>query len=73
MKKLEEKWRRLTAGAVAVLAALGLTACGTQTPANEAQDKKPVEENSASTNEDVWIGWPDFGEEGIVLPDDVWE
>ena len=73
MKKLEAKWRRLTAGAVAVLAALGLTACGTQTPANEPQNKKPVEGSSASTNEDVWIGWPDFGEEGIDLPIDEWE
>lgn len=65
---MEMNWKRLTAGAVALLAAFGMTAC-----AKEPPQENPTEETPTSTELDVWAGWPDFGDDPIVLPDDVWE
>ena len=70
MKKLSANWKRLMAAALAVFAALGMTACGEEQPPKK---EEPIADQTPATGEDEWIGWPDFGEEGIVLPEVEWE
>ena len=81
MNQLCANWKRLVAAMLAIFAALGMTACGKQNQDNTPPaQKEQTSQNGDSTKQDgadeefdPWVGWPDFGEEGVVLPDDVWD
>ena len=74
MNQLCANWKRLVAAMLAIFAALGMTACGKEEPPKKEPVDITVEDDTDTNTEDLWPGWSGmFGDEPIVLPDDVWE